>query len=1324
MRFSRSLLLFSYGLFSIAAQTLLFREFVTTFEGNDISIGIFFGSWFLWVGLGALLVYKSDSLARRMLQNIELLFLAYIPAFVLQAILILQAREIAGIESYTLWSVWAMLFSAVIINAPVSFITGLLFPTACRWMASDSAEANKEFAVSGVYILEAAGSFSGGLGVTILLAFGMSLVRIFFILVFILSSSVFAEMLAVIRLRHKSRNKTAWILKTTCGLSFFIPLIVCLGLVFHIDGALLDYSRVLKWTKLLPKDSLSGSFQTAQAEYLYGMYHDQWIAVRDGGVVEALPDESSAGQMAAISLSQKPDAQEVLVIGSGLGLCSRLLDLPQLKGVTWSHCDSEYVRKINRYIPAELRITDPRFSALTDDIRSYLAGEPRLFDIVILNLPDVTNSVLNRYYTLEFYRLIKTALRPNGILAVRITGGENIMGTELVNLGASTKLTLEKVFSHLVLTPGEDMWFIASDSQELTDNPVTLRDRFGAIDGANKILPPQALLSIYLPQRAEKALRSYSLKDLPEGLLINRDARPLAHLYSLLLTAKQSGAPIARFIKILALAGPLVFFIPLIVFVVLRILYIRFFVNQGPGIESRETSFDSSFLVFSAGWIGIGVVIVLMYMYQTRFGSLYLHIGIVSSLFMVGLTIGAAFISYLAKRLSHLVSGVSLYTPFLFAVICVQTIILAAIALWQVEQSDRTAVSVNFFREPTHLIFAVAFFLSGLCSGCYFPLAAGQLAQIGIEPGPAGGKLETADHIGASAGAVVTSLVLVPVLGTRATLWVFAALILANVPPVVAKMFKGEKIPTVAGVLESRRFGYVLFGVATTIIICSNLLVQAGARLKPALPQHVAQTLAGPLELVEGSTTFADTGRKMRYFEVKEDDGKIAGYIFSSQELAPEVRGFGGKINLAVYVDPAGRLIDFNIISSNETPSYLELLAKWCDFLKGHLLFGSDAFADVDAVSGATISSNAIVSALQTSGSRFAGQVLGMSLEPQAEEKTKWAKYLPDTNGIYLIAAFVLSLIVIYRGGYRSRIAVLVLNFILGGIWLNAQYSTDQMASLLSLHTPWPGLSGVFLLACGILLVVVLFGNIYCGYICPFGAIQELLGYLVPGRFKKPLARETMRKARLIKYVVLVVMISVFFISRDRATLAADPLISVFSFRLINGPFKLVILLIVAAALVGSVFYTRFWCRYLCPAGAFLSLLNKVVILKRFLPVKRFGKCEFGLTPTDQMDCIYCDRCRYEAGTVTAKKRVSIAQDAPAKSWNRYFLIAAVVTAGFVSAVSVNRFLQEISVGFDQVVTSAPSGGQPRDVDAQRIRTMIQQKKLSDKEAEFYKKLD
>ncbi|MHC4657658.1 MAG: 4Fe-4S binding protein [Planctomycetota bacterium] len=1303
MRFARRLLIFSFGLFTIAAQTLLFREFITTFEGNDISVGIFFGSWFLWVGLGALLVYRAKTFAEKLLTNIELLFLSYLPAFVLQVILIIQARELAGVESYELLPIRTILLLSILLNAPVSIITGMLFPVACRWVRQDN-----QLAVSRVYIFEAAGSFVGGLGVTILLGIGVSPARVFFILALIISLSVFFVQLA------KSTQYPR--LKVKALFALLLPLGVVICFAVGADKALMRQVRIIKWTKLLPKDALIGSFQTAQAEYLYGAYQGQWLAIREGSTCEALPDRESAGRIAAISLCQNPDVGRVLVIGSGLGLCRQFLQLPQIEQVTWTHCDNEYVQGVERFIPAELKINDERFYKLAGDIRPLLAEKKRYYDLVILNLPDATSSVLNRYYTLEFYRQIKESLRASGVLSVRVAGGENIMGTELINLGASTKLTLKRIFSQLVLTPGEDTWFIASDSEKLTGDPGTLRDRFAAIEGGADVFPPDALLSVYLPDRAEAAFESYSAADLPQSLLINRDSRPLTHLYSLLLAAKQSGAPITRFIKHLALAGPLAFLVPILVVIVLRIVYVLKASGQG-----KPSSFDSTFLVFSAGSIGIGVVIVLMYLYQTRFGSLYLHIGVISSVFMVGLTIGAILISTLLAP-----DRKARTEMLLFVVVFVHTLTLVAIAFWPLE-------------KWTHLAFTLGFVLCGMCTGCYFPLAARQLADSAFEAGQAGSKLETADHLGASAGGVLTSLALVPLLGTKVTLFVFALLILANVPPATLRIYKPKKdFAPATTALVLRRLGYVLFGIGFSVIVCSNLLAAAAARLSPSLPQYAAQALAGDLQIEKASAVVGDeTVNYFKVYEAEEKDPnhpsprlgnqKLARYVFSSQDLAPEVRAFGGKINLAIYVDdPNGKLINFHIIRSNETPSYLELLNQWRDDLNehGHQLFQPQPFADVDAVTGATVSSEAILLALEQSGREFATQVLGRTLQPGMQEKARQASYIPDTAGRYLIAACVLTLIVIYRGGFWSRLAVLCFNLVAGGLILNAQYSTEQIATVLSLHTPAIALSGAFLLVVGVPLLVVIFGNIYCGYICPFGAAQELLGYMLPRRFRQPVSTEKMQKARFVKYAVLLVLIVVFFLSRNRTTLAADPLISIFNFRFTIYDFQLAMLSIEAIALVGSIFYTRFWCRYLCPVGALLSLLNNVAVLKRYLPIKKFGRCEFGLTAKDHMDCIYCDKCRYETKTIVWAEPAPAPQYASVKLLSRYLLAGTLICAALISLVSADRFSQVLPAGLAHPTAAAASGGEPRDVDMQRIRTMIRQGKLSEQEAEYYKKVD
>ncbi len=1269
MKFARCFLIFCYGLFTIAAQTLLFREFITAFEGNDISVGLFFASWLFWIGLGATVAYRSSKIAGRLLENIDLLFLAYIPAFILELIVIINARQIAGVSSYTLLTIRQIVFLSLLVNAPVSVITGIFFPLACRWIQQDSL-----LPVSSAYILEAAGSFLGGIGTTILLSYGVNSITIFFLLVFIISSAVFT-----VRIKPALDYDRGPVIKLAFPLLITISILLCL--TAGIDKRLNHYIQTVKWTKLLPAEAMSGSFQTPQAEYLYGTYHGQWVVISQGSTCEALPDKAASSRIAATVLSQKPDAKKILVIGSGLGLCYEFLLLPQIQKVTWSHSDDQYAQKVNTFLPVSFKTNDKRLSIPAGDIRSQLDRLENL-DIVIINLPQAASSVLNRYFTSEFYQQLKKSIAADGVVAIRVTGGENIMGTELIDLGASTKRTLEKTFSHLVLTPGDDTWFIASDSENLTGDAGTLQGRFAKIKNADAVLAPSTLLSVYLPDRAAAAMEGYNNSDLPRNLLINTDSRPLASLYSLLLALKQSGAPITRIVKLLALTGVRVFLVPVLVFVILRLFYIIRTKNQ-----NCVSSFDSSFLVFSAGWLGISTVIVLMYLYQTMFGSLYLHIGVISSLFMIGLTVGAALFRYLPARLHQK----------LFTAIGIHTILLIAVA-W---------LPVDFW---THQDFAAVFFLCGLCSGAYFPIAAEQLAESRFETGLAGAKLEMSDHIGASIGSLATGLILIPVLGAKGTILVFLALILANVPAVLFQSFKKSTSFT-ADASSFRRTGYILFGIAASVIICSNLLTYSAARSNPLLPRDAAQALAGQLRIKPARSAEG----KISHFKVYEAKGKPAGYIFSTGDLAPDVRGFGGKINIAVYIDTAGKLINFRTIRSNETPSYLAMLTDWQQKLKGRLLFQSHPFDDIDTVTRATISSAAIVSAIETASKKFADEVLGQAASVSVAKKN----LLPDRSGFYLLTAVILSLLVIYKGNFWSRLAVLVFNLVVGGFILNAQYSSEQVIALLSGQVNSFELSGAFLLIAGVPFLVLLFGNIYCGYLCPFGAAQELLSYIVPDKFKQPAAYEKMRKARFIKYIILFIAVIVFFLSRSKQTLAADPLIAAFNFHIWNVSLKSVVLVIMILAGIGSIFYRRFWCRYICPVGAFLSLFNNLIIFKRLVPKKYFTECEFGLTARDNMDCIYCDRCRYQLKGSRPEPAAGYFFSRLAK----YLLLLAMITGIFVSAVYINKLFDAVpssSAEYTSALTT--SAGQPRDVDIQQIRTMIEEKKLSDHEADFYQK--
>jgi len=532
----------------------------------------------------------------------------------------------------------------------------------------------------------------------------------------------------------------------------------------------------------------------------------------------------------------------------------------------------------------------------------------------------------------------------------------------------------------------------------------------------------------------------------------------------------------------------------------------------------------------------------------------------------------------------------------------------------------------------------------------------------------------------------------------------------------VSVLWRREPVPS-AQSPRLRQAGYVLFGIVACVVICSNVLAHAGMHLQPTLPEYALRALAGEKQTRQAAATLKNTGKRVTYFVLTDPEQKPAGYILSSADFAPEVRGFGGKLNLALHVDVSGALLDFLVVRSNETPSYLDLLRDWLGSLKDKSLFAREPFAGIHAVTGATISSNAMLEALQVSGRRFAQEIMGsQSLAEPGTPSRPSREHLPDVTGTYLIGAFVAAFLVTHWGGFWSRISVLLLTLLFGGIVLNAQYSTEQIATLLTLDTPTARLTGVFLLVVGVPLMVLLFGNLYCGYVCPFGAAQELLGYVLPRRLRPVSARDPMRLARFVKYAILALLIVAFFLSRDRRTLAGDPLTMVFGLRSALSGWPAWMYGVLSVAALGALFYVRFWCRYLCPVGAFLSLLNHVRLLRRWVPAKWFGKCEFGLTTDDHLDCLYCDRCRHAATQAT-----SAPSGAEARSGVSPLVLAAVLGGLLVTSASLSQFRRVMPLILEEPAATTAAAGQPRDVDASQIRTLLEQHQLSDRKAEYYK---
>ncbi len=479
------MIFFILGFFSLIAQTLLFREAFQVYEGSELGIGIFFGSWMLWVAMGAW--FSRFLPLPAFLKNVpQCLPLLYIPAYFLESYGITHARDLSGVLAYEIYPYGEMLFSSLLVLAPVSFVTGLLFALSCRIFQDQGPHI-----ISRVYILESLGAFSGGIWVTLALYFGVADSTLLF-------SSL--PLLAAAIIQRFYRRKPI--------LLGGVVILLTLPLLFRFDLDLDQKRKELLWQQYLQGSTPEGGFRTSGGLYLYGHVEDQFIVLDRSGTVETFPSASPAAELIGTVLSQHPKARDFLVIGNqSLGLSHALLTLPQTGRISLLHPDPEFYPTLSKTLKD--RSHDPvlralgRVEILAEDSRRVLASRKSNFDLILLNLPDPDTAVLNRFFSQEFFKILRASLRTGGVLAVRVSGGENYLGEELAYLGASTQATLRSVYKNTVFRAGEDSWFLASDSDDLSESPALLRDRILTIREIKSIFDPQLLMSLYLPDRIQ-----------------------------------------------------------------------------------------------------------------------------------------------------------------------------------------------------------------------------------------------------------------------------------------------------------------------------------------------------------------------------------------------------------------------------------------------------------------------------------------------------------------------------------------------------------------------------------------------------------------------------------------------------------------------------------------------------------------------------------------------------------------------------------------------------------------------------------------------------
>ena len=246
----------------------------------------------------------------------------------------------------------------------------------------------------------------------------------------------------------------------------------------------------------------------------------------------------------------------------------------------------------------------------------------------------------------------------------------------------------------------------------------------------------------------------------------------------------------------------------------------------------------------------------------------------------------------------------------------------------------------------------------------------------------------------------------------------------------------------------------------------------------------------------------------------------------------------------------------------------------------------------------------------------------------------------------------------------------------------------------------------------GVLLLVIILGNFFCGWFCPMGAAIDFFDRVLfrEKKRQKPIDDQPLRRIRygififalsagLMGWQLMFLLDPISLITRTMVIAFYPPAIYVYNEllpliqdflpqTLMSAPLPVFrinffIFLFFVGILSLGVIRRRFWCRYLCPLGTLFSLTSRFRLVQRSVTdecvhcLKCVKECPVGAIPAEkpetyrQQDCITCLRC-----TDCPPKAVSFGlekpqwESAPGPSLSRRYVVGS-LALGLFSALAI-----------------------------------------------------
>lgn len=705
------------GLTAMVGQLSLIRFAAISFYGNELTMCIVMGHWLLWTSIGSMV---GSHVVDRINVKHGLFILATLYGFILIGFsyVLLLVRKIAGISSSEIISLETIFLWTFLIFVIPALLNGLFFPFLVKWLKIKTQRSRVHF----VYASETFGSALGSLCFAALIYLGFHTFDNLHIIVGLLL------ILVAVYFISKKLSRLVYLI-------FIVSILAYSGVIGTKN------SLKFKWAPY----HLKAFTESAYTAITHLEYEDMEVIFANSEPLWTVDDQERAEELVHFDMLSHPHPQEVLLVGLGNpDIYQELFKYNNIRSLTVLQSDSILQNKVNSLARQPLEQYSIRW--IFQDPIGWLHEQHNRFDVVILNIPLPVNAQWNRYYTRSFFRSIRQNMSDNGLISIPLPAGENYLLEEKLRFLKTIQNTVKDVFPFTAWVPGQTAHLIGSEK------PVKIEAEYFITEMQQRDIETRYIQEYYLVDRLSPMKIDFLKRQLAqiETTEINTLLAPVGFYYDTVLWAQRTAGVLAKVYQKLYTVSR-IYFIAVIGFILIAI-YTWF-------LSTRRIAGLINFNMAAVGFYVMSLETVLILIFQSYVGALYLRIVFLMCAFMLGAAMGAAGHHFLPqpKNFTHLYRQLSgfLVLPILMIL----------------------GLNITLQDWVFSLLILLSLFTAGMISGFIFPsLTALWQKYTFRSAAAASGRIYGGDILGSCLGVYLISALVLPIWGIMTALIVLQLL--------------------------------------------------------------------------------------------------------------------------------------------------------------------------------------------------------------------------------------------------------------------------------------------------------------------------------------------------------------------------------------------------------------------------------------------------------------------------------------------------------------------------------------------------------------------